>query len=180
MKRTISSLLICAAMASTAVYAQGAPGGPGHDDQRGGQDHGRGPGGAGPGGPGPAHGGPGPGGPGPGHAGPGPGGPDHGGPGRGGPGPDHGAPGRGGPGPGHGGPGPQAMRGGPDHGPGGDWHRRGGRLPSDYRDRQYVVDDWRGYDLQPPPRGYHWVGVGGDYLLVAITSGVIAQIITGR
>jgi Ni/Co efflux regulator RcnB len=73
-------------------------------------------------------------------------------------------------------------RGGPS-GPGGprgdgprDWHR-GDRLPNDYRDRQYVVDDYRGYGLRQPPRGYHWVGVGGDYVLAAIASGVIAQIV---
>ena len=42
-----------------------------------------------------------------------------------------------------------------------DW-RSGDRLPNDYRDRQYVVDDYRGYGLHQPPRGYHWVGVSGD------------------
>ncbi|MBF3541931.1 RcnB family protein, partial [Burkholderia pseudomallei] len=26
------------------------------------------------------------------------------------------------------------------------------------------------------PRGYHWVGIGGDYLLVRISTGVILQI----
>lgn len=55
------------------------------------------------------------------------------------------------------------------------WHR-GDRLPDEYRDRQYVIDDWRGYHLSPPPRGYHWVGIGGDYLLVRISTGVILQI----
>ncbi|MGA7811554.1 RcnB family protein [Caballeronia sp.] len=61
-----------------------------------------------------------------------------------------------------------------------DW-RKGDRLPSDYRNRQYVVDDYRGYGLRQPPRGYQWVGVSGDYALVAISSGVIAQIvISGR
>jgi Ni/Co efflux regulator RcnB len=71
-------------------------------------------------------------------------------------------------------------RGWPDHpgGPGG-W-RRGDRIPAEYHDRQYIVDDWRGYRLDRPPRGYHWVGVGGDYLLVAIASGVIASVVTGR
>jgi Ni/Co efflux regulator RcnB len=57
-----------------------------------------------------------------------------------------------------------------------DWHR-GDRLPSDYRDRQYVVDDYRGYGLRQPPRGYRWVGVNGDYVLAAIATGVIAQIV---
>lgn len=58
--------------------------------------------------------------------------------------------------------------------------RRGGRVPNEYRGNNYVVDDWRGHQLKQPPRGYHWVGVGGDYVLAAIAGGVIAQIITGR
>ena len=57
--------------------------------------------------------------------------------------------------------------------------RRGGRLPPEYRSRQYVVDDWRAHRLQPPPRGYHWVQTGGDYVLVAIATGVILQFILG-
>ena len=54
---------------------------------------------------------------------------------------------------------------------------RGGRLPPSYRSRQYVVDDWRGHRLSAPPRGYHWVQAGGDYVLVAITTGVILSIL---
>ena len=54
--------------------------------------------------------------------------------------------------------------------------RRGGRLPAEYRHRQYVVDDWRGHNLSAPPRGYHWVQTGGDYVLVAIASGIILQL----
>ena len=55
--------------------------------------------------------------------------------------------------------------------------RRGQRLPMEYRHRQYVVDDWRGHHLSAPPRGYHWVQTGGDYVLVAITTGVILQLL---
>ncbi|QHI96886.1 hypothetical protein GT347_02105 [Xylophilus rhododendri] len=88
---------------------------------------------------------------------------------------DHRGPdGRGGPG----GPGPRGydqhadMRGaGPDHN-----FRRGQRLPPEYRSRQYVVDDWRGHHLSAPPRGYQWVQTGGDYVLVAIATGVIASL----
>lgn len=61
---------------------------------------------------------------------------------------------------------------GPDHS-----FYRGDRLPWQYRSRQYVVDDWRGHRLSAPPRGYQWVQSGGDYLLVAIASGVIASIL---
>jgi Ni/Co efflux regulator RcnB len=55
--------------------------------------------------------------------------------------------------------------------------RKGGRLPPEYRNRQYVVDDWRGHHLSAPPRGYHWVQTGGDYVLVAITTGIIASLL---
>jgi Ni/Co efflux regulator RcnB len=104
----------------------------------------------------------------------------------------------------HGQPGGPGYHGGPDHGPemnphdahydqhghnaprppehadNGPYHqdwRKGERLSNDYRDRQYVVDNWHEHGLHQPPRGYHWVGVGGDYLLVAAASGIIAQIV---
>jgi Ni/Co efflux regulator RcnB len=64
---------------------------------------------------------------------------------------------------------------GPEH----SWYR-GGRLPSEYRGRQYVVDDWRGHHLSAPPRGYHWVQAGGDYVLAAIATGVIASILLNQ
>jgi Ni/Co efflux regulator RcnB len=55
--------------------------------------------------------------------------------------------------------------------------RRGGRLPYEYRSRQYVVEDWRSHRLSAPPRGYHWVQTGNDYVLVAIATGVILQLL---
>jgi Ni/Co efflux regulator RcnB len=66
-------------------------------------------------------------------------------------------------------------------GPGGpvphsDWHK-GERLPAEYRDRNYVVDNWHEHGLQAPPRGYQWVGVNGDYVLAAIATGVIANVL---
>ncbi|HWX03276.1 RcnB family protein [Collimonas sp.] len=64
---------------------------------------------------------------------------------------------------------------GPDHA-----FYRGQRLPPEYRDRQYVVDDWRGHHLSAPPRGYHWVQTGGDYVLVAISTGIILQMLLGN
>ena len=54
---------------------------------------------------------------------------------------------------------------------------RGERLPIEYRHRNYVVDDWRGHRLSAPPRGYHWVQAGGDYVLVAIATGLIVQML---
>ena len=64
---------------------------------------------------------------------------------------------------------------GPDHN-----FYKGGRLSPEYRNRQYVVDDWRGHHLSAPPRGYHWVQTGGDYVLVAVATGIIAQILLGH
>ena len=61
---------------------------------------------------------------------------------------------------------------GPNH----QFHK-GDRLPAEYHHRNYVVDDWRGHHLSAPPRGYHWVQVGGDYVLVAIATGVILQLL---
>ncbi|MEO5794715.1 MAG: RcnB family protein [Rhodoferax sp.] len=87
------------------------------------------------------------------------------------------------------GPGPQRMqeqhRNGPgfaqERGAGPDHNfRRGGRLPSQYRSNQYVVDHWRDHHLSAPPRGYHWVQTGGDYVLVAIATGIIAQVLLGN
>ncbi len=64
---------------------------------------------------------------------------------------------------------------GPNH----NFHR-GERLPAEYRHRNYVVEDWRGHHLSAPPRGYHWVQTGGDYVLVAIATGIIAQLLLGN
>ena len=55
--------------------------------------------------------------------------------------------------------------------------RRGRYIPREFRNRQYVVNDYRAYRLAPPPRGQHWVQVGGDFVLVAVATGLIANII---
>lgn len=57
---------------------------------------------------------------------------------------------------------------------------RGDRLPPEYRHRQYVVEDWRGHNLRAPPRGYHWVQNGADYLLVGIATGMILELFLSR
>lgn len=84
---------------------------------------------------------------------------------------------RGGP-PSHGRPGPREADVSRDGGPipHSDWHK-GERLPAEYRDRNYEVDNWREHGLQAPPRGYHWVGVNGDYVLAAVATGVIASVL---
>ena len=58
------------------------------------------------------------------------------------------------------------------------WYRQGGRVPEDYRGGTYVVSDWRGNHLRQPPRGYHWVrSDNGDFLLIAVSTGIIASIL---
>lgn len=48
-------------------------------------------------------------------------------------------------------------------------HRYGGPM--------YVVQDWGHYGLRAPPSGYHWVRADSDYLLIAVGSGVILDIV---
>lgn len=56
--------------------------------------------------------------------------------------------------------------------------RHGDRLPYSYRTRIYVVDHHR-YGLMAPPRGYQYVRVNNDVALTAVTTGIIASVITG-
>ncbi|WP_409266130.1 RcnB family protein [Massilia sp. BHUDP2] len=55
--------------------------------------------------------------------------------------------------------------------------RRGQHLSKEYRDSRYVVTDWRDRHLSAPPRGHHWVRAGNDYILAAIATGLIAQVL---
>ncbi len=66
----------------------------------------------------------------------------------------------------------QTRGAGPDHN-----LREGQLLPRQFRSRQFVVDDWRRHLLCPPPSGYQWVQMGTDYVLVAIATGVILQLL---
>lgn len=45
-----------------------------------------------------------------------------------------------------------------------------------YHGPSYVVRDYGYYRLRPPPRGYHWVRADNDFLLVAITTGIILDL----
>ncbi|WP_458069251.1 RcnB family protein [Rhodanobacter sp. BL-MT-08] len=61
------------------------------------------------------------------------------------------------------------------------WYRKGGHVPAEYNRGSYEVADWRANHLRQPPRGYHYVrSDNGDFLLVAVTTGVIASIIAGH
>jgi Ni/Co efflux regulator RcnB len=55
--------------------------------------------------------------------------------------------------------------------------RRGQRLNQEYRGNSYVVSDWRARHLSAPPRGHQWVQAGNDYVLAAIATGIIAQVL---
>ncbi len=55
--------------------------------------------------------------------------------------------------------------------------RRDTYLAPQYRGRQFVVENWQGHHLNAPPRGYQWVQTGGNYVLAAITTGLILQIL---
>lgn len=47
-----------------------------------------------------------------------------------------------------------------------------------YVERRVYVDDYRHYDLAPPPRGHRWVrSEDGKYILIAVATGVIADIL---
>jgi len=61
------------------------------------------------------------------------------------------------------------------------WYKRGGHVPVEYRGGSYVVTDWRSHHLRQPPRGYRYVrSDNGDFLLVAVTTGIIASILANH
>ena len=54
-----------------------------------------------------------------------------------------------------------------------DWRK--GDYYSGPREQRWMVSDWRRYPgLWAPPAGYYWMQSGGQYLLMAAASGVIA------
>ncbi len=63
-----------------------------------------------------------------------------------------------------------------------DYHQ-GQKAPDRLRtnDRVVAQSEYTTHHLRTPPRGYHWVrGDNNDYVLVAITSGIISQIVAGN
>lgn len=57
---------------------------------------------------------------------------------------------------------------------------RGDRLPASYYARPYVVRDYRGCHLRPPPRGAHWVRVNNDVILAAIATGLVLEVLNNH
>jgi Nickel/cobalt transporter regulator len=78
-------------------------------------------------------------------------------------------------GPGYFGPEPRAMWGGPGmH----RWKRGDYFRPSfgpGFRRHAYI-NDWRRYGLRRPPVGYNWIGYDNSFLLVALATGLIADV----
>ena len=56
--------------------------------------------------------------------------------------------------------------------------RRGSFLPPAYQG--YVVDEYGRNHLRRPPTGYHWVQVGGEFLLVSASTGLIFDVVTAQ
>lgn len=57
--------------------------------------------------------------------------------------------------------------------------KRGHVVDQRYRGDGYWVTDWRTRHLPAPPHDHRWLRVNGDYVLVAIATGVIMNILTG-
>ncbi len=68
------------------------------------------------------------------------------------------------------------MRDNNNHGPSHPNWRKGGRIERNDWNRGRRVD-YRSHRLQAPPRGYEWRQVDNNYVLAAVTTGIIASII---
>jgi len=53
--------------------------------------------------------------------------------------------------------------------------RRGAYVPAAYRG--YYVQDWGYYGLRAPPPGYRWVYADGNFVLMALATGLIADLV---
>ena len=57
-------------------------------------------------------------------------------------------------------------------------HRRGERIEVVYLEPRYYVEDYHRYELRQPPRGPRWVRTDdGRFILVAVATGIIADIL---
>lgn len=56
--------------------------------------------------------------------------------------------------------------------------QRGSYLPHQYRQNHYYVNDWRSHrGLYAPPHGHQWMQVGSEFVLVALATGLIANLL---
>ena len=55
---------------------------------------------------------------------------------------------------------------------------RGDRLPTQYRQSQYYVNDWQQRGFRKPPRGYRWVhDDNNNFFLALIATGMIVEVV---
>ncbi|MFA1626815.1 RcnB family protein [Rhizobium mongolense] len=57
---------------------------------------------------------------------------------------------------------------------------KGHRMTAAERRHMAEVRDYRRYRLSAPPRGYRWVRVDNEFLLIGVTSGIVSSIIATR
>ena len=58
-----------------------------------------------------------------------------------------------------------------------DWHR-GDRIEVIEIEHHYYIDDYAHYHLRQPPRGHRWVRTpDGKFILIAVATGIIADIL---
>lgn len=55
-----------------------------------------------------------------------------------------------------------------------NWQHKGGKMPKSVMG---PAVDYKKHNLRKPPEGHRWVKVNGEYVLVAISTGIIASII---
>lgn len=56
--------------------------------------------------------------------------------------------------------------------------KKGERFDSRYASNYRVISQPRGYGLRAAPNGYRWVQSGNDAVLIGITSGIVASIMS--
>lgn len=54
---------------------------------------------------------------------------------------------------------------------------KGQRFDRRHATNYRVINNYRGYHLNTPPRGYQWVQSGNDAILIAITGGIIGAVV---
>ena len=56
-----------------------------------------------------------------------------------------------------------------------DWHKGSRLAPADWNRGDRV--DYHQYHLAPPPRGYEWRRVDGNYVMAAAATGIVASLV---
>ncbi|MGI4756648.1 MAG: RcnB family protein [Janthinobacterium lividum] len=56
-----------------------------------------------------------------------------------------------------------------------DWHKGSRLAPADWNRGDRV--DYHQYRLAPPPRGYEWRRVDGNYVMAAVATGIVASLV---